>query len=310
MPKYWKSKTLLIKPEVTYGVDPTPTGAANAILATNVTFAPMEGEDVARNLERPYFGANPTTPAALRSVLTFDVEAVGSGTLGTAPGWGPILRACAVAQVVTAGVKVEYTPITGNPESVAIYFTIDGTRHVMLGARGTAVFKLNAQGIPVFTYSVTGLFTTPSEQANPAVNYSAFQAPQIASNANTPTFTIGGSAFVLRDFEFDLANQVEPRLLIGSESILITGKNETVKATVEAVPVSTYNPFTVAQAGTLQAIVLQHGTVAGRRVQIDVPYAQQQRLGSYGNAQDILEWPLAFSPQPSSGNDQWKITLT
>lgn len=310
MPKYWKSKTLLIKLETTYGVDPAPTGAANAILATNVSFSPMEGEDVARNLERPYLGATPSTPAALRSVLSFDIEAVGSGSLGVAPGWGPVLRACAAAQVVTAGVKVEYTPITASQESVAIYFSIDGTRHVLLGARGTAVYKLNAQGIPVFSCTLTGTFTTPSEQAIPAVSYASFQAPQIANNANTPIFTIGGSAFILRDFELDLACQVEPRLLIGSEAILITGKNETVKATVEAVPVSTYNPFAVAQAASLQAIVLQHGTVAGRRVQIDVPYAVQQRLTSYGNTQDILEWPLTFSAQPSAGNDQWKLTLT
>ena len=32
---YWKSKTLLVKPEDTYGVDSAPTGSANAILALN-----------------------------------------------------------------------------------------------------------------------------------------------------------------------------------------------------------------------------------------------------------------------------------
>jgi hypothetical protein len=38
-PKYWKTKILLAKSEVTYGTDPTPTGASNAILASDVTFA-------------------------------------------------------------------------------------------------------------------------------------------------------------------------------------------------------------------------------------------------------------------------------
>lgn len=310
MPKYWRSKTLLAKIETSYGTDPIPTGAANAILATNVTFAPMEGTDVARNLERPWFAPDPTLPAGLYATITFSVEMVGSGTLGTAPGWGPLMRACRAAETVTAATKVEYTPITNNPESVALYFDIDGTLQKMLGTRGNVVMTIATNGIPQLTFTMTGLFSPASEATKPTVNYASFQAPQVGSSANTPTFTIGGTAFVLRELKLDLGNQVTPRLLIGQESILITGAAEKIDAKVEAVPVSTYHPQTIAQAGTLQAIVLQHGTVNGRRVRIDAPYAQQQRLTAYEDQDGILEWPLAFSPQPSVGNDQWKITLT
>lgn len=88
-PINWKSKTLLIKPEgATYGVDPVPTGAANAILATDVQLQPMEGEDVSRNLELPWMAAQSTKNVALRAVLTFTVELAGSGTAGTPPAWG------------------------------------------------------------------------------------------------------------------------------------------------------------------------------------------------------------------------------
>lgn len=311
MPLYWKSKTLLAKTEVTYGTDSVPTAAANAVLATDVTLAPMEGQDVVRNLERPQMAADPTIPAGLYSTLTFSVELVGSGTLGTAPAWGPLLRACAAAQTITAGTKVEYNPITSGHEAVSIYMQIDTTRHVLAGSKGTAQFKVNAQGIPVIAFTFTGLFAIPSEQAVPAPDYSAWKAPQVASKTNTPAFTIGGANFVLRDFTFDLGNQVEPRMLIGSESILITDKNESLSVSVEAVPVSTYNPFTIAQAQTLQAISLTHGTTAATRVKLDLPSAQQGRLTGYdtGN-QNIVEWPLKFMPLPVTGNDQWKITLS
>lgn len=188
----WKSKALLAKMEQTYGVDSAPTGAANAILAQNVRLAPMEGEDVERNLERPYFGANPSIPVGLYSTLTFDVEAVGSGTAGTAPGYGPLLRMCGLAEVITAGAKVEYTPITDGQESGSIYFSIGTTRHVLLGARGTCVYKLNAQGIPMFSFTLTGLFSMPTTQPQVTANYSAFQKPQVATKANTPVFTVGG----------------------------------------------------------------------------------------------------------------------
>lgn len=32
-------------------------------------------------------------------------------------------------------------------------------------------------------------------------------------------------------------------------------------------------------------------------------------LSGYEEQQGIAEWPLSFSPQPTAGNDQWKLTL-
>lgn len=309
-PLYWKSKTLLAKIETVYGTDAVPTALANAILATNVSLSPMEGEDVKRNLERPYMGASPSLPVGLRSVLSFDVEAVGGGALGVAPGWGPLLRMCGVAQVVTAATKVEYSPITDGHEAGSIYFAIDTTRFVLLGSRGTCVLTLSAQGIPTFRFTITGLFTMPSEQAKVTPTLTGFQTPQVATSANTPTFTVGGISFLLRDFTFDLGCDVQPRLLIGQERILIVDKAESLKTTVEAVPLTTYNPYSIAQAGTTQAVQLVHGTAIGRKVTVDLPAAQQERLTGLENNQNIVEWPLSFTPQPVAGNDQWKITLT
>lgn len=311
-PIKWKSKIILVKPETSYGVDPTPTGAANAVLMTDVQLQPMEGDDVSRELELPYLGAQEAIPTGLRVVLTGSVELVGGAAAGTAPAWGPLLRACAVAEVVTAGTKVEYTPISDNHESVGSYFQIGsaGSRHIILGSRATAVVSLNAQNIPTARFTMTGLYATPADAARPTVDLSSWQAPQIASKTNTPTFTIGGTSFVARSLEFDLGNQVEPRLLIGAERIVIVDRAESFSATVEALPYATYNPFAIAEARTKQAIVFQHGNVAGKRVMLSIPTAQQKRPSGFSNAQNALEWQLGFVPLPSSaGNDQWKITV-
>lgn len=309
MPYFWKSKTLLAKIEVTYGTDSVPTAAANAILASNVTLAPMEGEDVRRNVERPFFGAQEELPVGLHCMLTFDVELQGSGALGVAPGWGPLIRMCSVAQVVTAATRVEYTPITDAPESGAIYMAIDTVRHVLLGARGTFVITLNAQGIPVKRYTMTGLFTVPTTVAKVTPTLTGFQAPLVATRVNTPTFTIGGTAMILRSLEFNRGADVQKRFLIGFDGILIVNAEEALKVTVEAPVLGTYNPYTIAQARTLQPIALAHGTVAGFRVKLDFAQAQQKRLSGLEPNQDIVEYPLDFVPQPSAGNDQWKITL-
>lgn len=317
-PIKWKSKIILVKPEVTYGVDPTPTGAANAMLMTDVQLQPMEGEDVARNLELPYLGGQEQVSTGLRVVLTGSFELVGSGSTGVPPGWAALMRACGVAQVVTPDTvpgdgtgTVDYVPVSDAHESVALHFHIGPTRHIILGARGTAVFTIGAQGIPTGRVTITGLFVRPADQARPAVTLTGFQTPQVATKNNTPTFTIGAIPFILRTFTLDLGNDVQPRLLIGVERILIVDRTETITANVEAVPMATYNPYAVAEDLTRQAVVIQHGTVAGKRVRIEASQAQQRRLSGFEQNQNITEWPLAFSPLPTSaGNNQWKITLT
>lgn len=305
----WKQKLILAKIETTYGVDPVPTGATNAILATNASIAPMEGQDVNRNLERPYFGSSRSVPVGLYATLSFDVELQGSGAAGTAPTWGPLLRACGVAQTINAGVSTVYNPITASPESVALHFHIDSDRHVLLGSRGTCTFALNAQNLPYIKFVFTGLFSQPSAQAMPTPTYIAPE-PGVATSVNTPTFTIGGTAMILRSFELMLNGKIEPRMLIGSETIRLIDRMETAKAQVEAVALATYNPWTTATAGTIKAISLVHGTVAGKIATLSLPYCTQRRLTGFAIEQDIAEWPLEFDVNPSAGNDQWSLTLT
>lgn len=308
-PKYWKSKTIIAKVETEYAVDPNPTGAANAILASDVTFTPMESDRVQRNVERRHMGAQGGFETSFRSTLALSVELVGSGTAGVAPGWDPLIRACGAARTITADTSVEYDPITDEKESAAIYFDLDGTLYKMLGTRGTATLTVNAAGIPVIAYTLTSLFTMPAEAARLTPNYALFQAPQVASKANTPTFTIGGLPFVMRSFSLNLGCDVQGRFLVGQEAILIVDKTEEAQTQIEAVPLGVYNPYAMAKEGALQEIVLTHGTNAGRIVTIELPFAQQHTPG-FTQEQNIVEWPLTFSPTPSAGDDNWKLTLT
>ena len=305
-----KLKVTLAKIETTYGVDSIPTGAANAILAIDLKISPMEGQDVSRMLDLPYFGAQRTIPAELYQKLTFKVEIQASGALGVAPAWGVLLRACGVAQVVAAGVSVTYNPISLAQESATIYVHIDGTRFRMTGARGNAKFSLDAQGIPYTEFEFMGLWQVATDVANPAAVLTGFLAPTVASRANTPVLTIGGVAAVTKSFMMDFGNAVERRFLINSDSIIITDREESIECRIEAVPLATLNPFALAAAQGTVAIVLQHGTVAGSRVTLNVPVAQMMRVSGIENSQNIVEWPLSLTPIPTAGNDQWTLVCT
>lgn len=304
----WKSKVILAKVETTYNVDPTPT---QAILTKNVVCRPMEGEDVSREIERPFFGGQDMFPTGLHVVIEFDVELVGSGTAGTAPPFGPLLRACRLAETVSAGVSVTYSPITNSQESGALYFWIGGNKQAILGVRGTAVLNIDAQGIPTIHFTLTGLWAAPAATATPSIDLSAFKTPLVATNVNTPIMTVNAVSLVTKSFAFDLGNVAQPRLLIGREEILIVDANPEISVTVEAVPLATLNPFTLAKALTRVAVAATHDTRAGYICSIAAPTSSVRRPTGYENDQGDLMWPLKLAPLPTdAGNDEFTITFT
>lgn len=93
-------EVLLAKIESAYATDPTPTGAANAILYRNLSLTPLEQVTVPRNVVRAYMGHSDELIAANYGRLSFEVEVAGHGTAGSAPPWGPLMRACAMGETL------------------------------------------------------------------------------------------------------------------------------------------------------------------------------------------------------------------
>lgn len=310
MPIFHRSKILLFRPETVYGTDPIPTGAAHAILAVDIKLMPMEGQDISRELDLPNMGAEPTIPVDVHSKLAFKVELAPSGTAGTAPAWGPLLQACGCAQTIVASTSVTYNPVSSAHGSGTFYFYIGSTLYRLTGARGTAKFKIGASSIPYIEFEFTGLFNAVAEGSRPTPTLTGFRAPLASSRTNTPVFTLGGVALVMREFTLDLGNQIETRFLINSESVMLVDRAEKVSVTVEAEAMGVINPYALAAAQATQAIVLQQGVAAGARATINVPMAQLQRPSGLEQSQNIVEWPLSLIPLPNAGNDQWTLVLT
>ncbi|MEJ0012790.1 MAG: phage tail tube protein [Bauldia sp.] len=316
-----KTKLLLVKPEGTYGVSSAPTGD-DAVLGTNFELMPMEGEDVSRDLEYPWLGQQEQYVTAQRGVLSFSTEVAPSGSTGVAPKWGALMRACAVSQTITEDVpevedppadavpgNVLYKPMTAAHESVSVHFHWGPTRHIFLGARGTGVTEFNAQGIPRTRWTLTGIWVTPTAEAQVTPDYSDWTAPEIVSNAKTPTFTVNGVSLVMRSLSFDMGNQVEPRFLVGKHEITIPDRAPQISVVVEATPLGTFDPFAIANARTKVPVVLVHGTVAGARTRLEALTCQLSRPAAAQVNQGIVEWPLVFRPLPDEGDDEWSLKL-
>jgi len=106
MPLLSRKRLILAEIESQYGTDPTPT-ATDAVLVRDLNITPMQSDVVNRDLVRPYLGASEQLLANTRVECTFSVELAGSGTAGTAPRFGSVLRACGLSATA-------YTPaVTG-----------------------------------------------------------------------------------------------------------------------------------------------------------------------------------------------------
>lgn len=175
--------SLLVKIETTPGVDSVPTGAANAVLLRGQpTLTPLEAALDQRNIILPYFGNMGSMLGAAFGKLDFQFELAGTGTAGTAPAYGPILRACAVGETLTAA------PVAGTAQAGG------STTSIKLAATSSAVNGFY-NGFPISITAGTG-----TGQSGVVVAYNgATQVATVASVAwvapdATSTYSMSANA--------------------------------------------------------------------------------------------------------------------
>lgn len=304
-----RKRTILAKLETTYGVDPTPTGAANAILVRNLSITPLNAENVSRDLVRPYLGASEQLIASSYVQCEFEVEMAGSGTAGTAPAYGALLQACGMSETVVAATSVTYAPVSSAFKSLAIYYNVDGVLHKITGARGNVEMQINSRQIPVFRFQFTGLYNAPTDTAAPSVTYTAFQTPLAANSDNTTGFSLFSYSGALESLSLNLNNAVQYRSLIGSEDVLLTDRQVSGQVVFEAPTITAKDFFSLALGSTIGALDITHGVTAGNKVQItssrvDIsnPTYQDQ------NGIQMLQVPVTLVPS-TAGNDEFSIVV-
>lgn len=151
-----KREVILAKVETTYGQDPGLTAAADSILVEN----PSWSNEGARMFERP---ATRPTMSKLQKVfagslkkISFECEVKGSGTAGSAPEIGHLLRACGLSETIVGGTSVTYAPISTAFESATIYYYQDGMLRKLHGCRGTVTLKAEVGGKMMASFEITG----------------------------------------------------------------------------------------------------------------------------------------------------------
>ncbi|SCX40441.1 phage tail tube protein [Nitrosospira sp. Nsp1] len=316
MARYARNSIILAKIETTPGVDAVPTGAANAILVSNLSINPLNANNVPRDLIRPYFGGSEQLVGSASVEVQFDVEISGSGTAGTAPAWGPLLRASAFLETETAAARVEYTPITVNQESLTVYYHDDGVLHKLLMAKGDFTMKMGIGERPVFSFKFTGLDGGVTAVSNPSPTLTPFKKPLVITDPNTGDILLGctyatgaltgGSSFPSRGLEITMGNAVVYTPLLGGESIDITNREPSGKAQFDLSAAEEVTFMGDIKTNNTQSIGFIHGTTAGNKILVHAPVCQlinpsKQEL----NGRRLFGCDLRI--MPSAGNDDLRI---
>ena len=305
-----RKRLIQVKGEATYGTDSSPAGT-DALLVRNLEITPIEADVVSRDLIRNYLGNSPQLLANTRVSITFQVELAGSGTAGTPPRYGALLRACGLLEAVVASTSVTYTPRSAGFESATIYFNNDGIRHILTGCRGTFTLNAAVGEIPTIDITMVGVYNAPTDVALPTTTYSQQASPLIFRQGNTSAFQFFSYAGCLQSVSFDMANETVYRELVGcTKEILITNRAPSGTVMIEAPTLATKDYFNIAQTETTGNLTFLHGTAAGNRVtftagQCDITnptYADQDGV-------QMLNIPYVAVPT-TAGNDELTLAFT
>jgi hypothetical protein len=311
MPLLSRKRLILAKTETTYGTDPTPTGAADAILVRNLEITPLQADTVTRDLIRPYLGNSDQLLAQTRVEVTFEVELAGSGAAGTAPAYGSVLKACGLAETVVATTSVTYAPVSASFSSVTLYFFNDGIRHKVTGCRGTFELSAEVGQIPTISFTMTGIYNDPTDTATPTPTYANQAAPLIFKNGNTSNFSIFSYSGCLQSLSFQMANEVVYRELVGcTKESLIVNRAPAGDVVIEAPTITAKDFFSIATGSSTGSITFQHGATAGNIVTFTTAQSDIANP-SYSDQDGIQMLNLPYVAVPTSaGNDELSLAYT
>jgi hypothetical protein len=311
-----RNGAILAKIESSYGVDPTPTGAANAILVSNISVNPLNANNVNRDLVRSYLGGSEQLVGTAFVEASFDVELAGSGTAGTAPAYGPLLRACGFAETVTAVTRVDYLPVSSAFESVTIYYHDDGVLHKALGCRGNVDIMMGIGERPLLKFKFVGIDGGISAAANPSLTLTAWQRPLVITDPNTGDVKLGctysagalsgGTSYPSRGLEISGGIDAKYIPLLGGQSVDITNREITGKVTFDLTDAQEVSFMATVKANTTQSIGVEHGTSAGHIIIVHAPAMQLINPTKEDvDGRRMIGYDLRLVP--SSGNDELRI---
>jgi len=310
----FNNKMILAKLQPTVDVDPTPDGS-NAVVSEDLDWTYYAGNDITRNRDRSYFGANSTTKVVPHTEFGFNVELSQVAAAGDAPAFGPLLRACGFAETIDAGVDVEYTPVSDSFEMVAIYFIDDEEQEQKsLNCRGTFSIQMDAETLPMIQFSgFMGTYNRPVAAGAYTIDTSAWEDAVPVSKGNTVTLTVDGYSGCVNSFSVDIGNTVNIHDEPNCAGTSISAREVTGQIVIKAPTLATKDLFAAVEShsGSVNtvAIAVEHGDGTRPNLKIDMGQVQLNDI-QRADVRGELYYTIPFTALPTdAGNDEIKLTF-
>lgn len=317
-----RDAVILSKAEVTYNTDPTPTALANALQVSGFSIDPLNASNILRELLRGHMGGFEELVGDRYIGAQYGIEAVGSGTAGTAPAWGPQLLACGFAETLSATERADYTLTSSAFGSLTNYYHDSGVKHVSTGTRGSFVLRMELGDRPMFDFTMMGLHNAETAAAQPSGTFTAFKTPQAVTNANSADIVLGcthatsgapalasGTTYPSTGIRIDLGNRIAHVPLLNDESIVIEDREVKGSMTLNMTAAQEVQLMADVRAATLTSIGFVHGTVATRKMLVFMPQCQLVNpRKAERNGKRLIQ--VDFRAVPSAGNDELRIVTS
>jgi hypothetical protein len=307
-----REQAIFAKVEAVSGTAETLTGS-HAVQVQGLQ--PNVAED-ARMIEREIIRSsfNPEQAVYGGSLIgfQFDVELKGSGTVDVAPRYGALLRACGMAETITAATSVVYNPTStiASIESCTIGYKEGGNYRIAKGCRGTFSIDLTAGKYGKIHFAMKGRISSEAVATAPTPSLET-TVPKAFVGA---TFVIGAFAAPISALKLDISNNVvvspNPNDAEGFGAIRIVARGTKGSVDPERELISTKDYVALFRAGTQQAI--QTGTIggtAGNKFALAIPKAYFRNPAA-GDRDEILTFDIEFAAADTNGTDDFSLTLT
>ena len=296
------NRMVLAKAETTYATPNAPAGTDALQVGNDLKLNPLQLGLVDRDLLYPFVGNRGQLVAQKLAQISFSFELVGSGTAGTAPKTGVLLRAAGYSETIVTDTSVTYAPIGTGYEGLTIDCHHGGKRHRLTGTRGNITVEGSVGGVLMGKFDGLGFYNTVSDQSNPTPTYSAHSAPLIINSDNTATVSIQGYAACLESFSLNggRSPQLHQRAGCSKEIRIDLARNPEGSLMIESPTIAAKDYFAACLAQTEATISFTHGATAGNIV----AFTSTSALGEpeYDDADGVEMLSLPFRPIPTITN--------
>lgn len=293
-------RLLLAKIETTKGVDSVPVVGANAVRIKTGKITVTQ-ESLMRDVVKQTMGPLPHLVGKQIFQLEIEVEVKSSGTLGTAPELGVLMRGCGLNETIVAVTSVAYDPLTSAHKSLSMYWYEDGLRYVMLGAVGKCSFDAQIGAVPMLKFTFMAPYVAPTVVAAPAGAVYQSAAPLVMNNTDVIN---DGSPIKVGAFSLEDGNDVQHHYTTAQSEFTIANRLPKLKLTKDSV--GTAAEWTALNAGTNAALSATFGTVAANRLVVTAPVARRESV-SNASRSDRTTLEVSYGLYESVGDDAFKL---